>query len=71
MSADIDGKPVSPVNLIACFALLAGSAVWIARDATVWPWDQAWYGEVTINLARLRHGSAIEWLTACLALALV
>jgi hypothetical protein len=30
--------------------LLAPSAVWVARDRTVWPWDQAWYGEVSTDL---------------------
>ena len=30
--------------------LLAPSAVWIARDHSVWPWDQAWYGQVATDL---------------------
>jgi hypothetical protein len=24
--------------------------VWIARDRSVWPWDPAWYGEVSVDL---------------------
>lgn len=30
--------------------LLAPSLIWIAQDRTVWPWDQAWYGEVSADL---------------------
>src|ERR1035438_4223363 len=30
--------------------LLAPSALWIIRDRTVWPWDQAWYGQVSADL---------------------
>ncbi len=30
--------------------LLAPSVIWIAEDRTVWPWDQAWYGEVSADL---------------------
>jgi hypothetical protein len=29
---------------------LSPSAVWIALDEHVWPWDQAWYGQVTVEL---------------------
>jgi hypothetical protein len=31
-------------------ALLIPSLVWILRDRSVWPWDQAWYGEVSVDL---------------------
>ena len=53
--------PKSLANLRSALArvpwilfLLAGvllpSAVWICRDRTAWPWDQAWYGEVSVDL---------------------
>src|ERR1700730_14417381 len=30
--------------------LLAPSLVWAIEDHSVWPWDQAWYGEVSVDL---------------------
>ncbi len=30
--------------------VMAPSAVWVALDRSVWPWDQAWYGEVSVDL---------------------
>jgi len=30
--------------------LLLPSLVWVLTDRSVWPWDQAWYGEVTADL---------------------
>ncbi len=30
--------------------LLIPSLVWTAKDHSVWPWDQAWYGEVSVDL---------------------
>lgn len=44
--------------------LLAPSICWVLQDRTVWPWDQAWYGEVTVELYyTLRHNPA-GWLAA-------
>ena len=41
--------------------LLLPSLFWIWIDRSVWPWDSAWYGEVSINLyLALRH-SVGEW----------
>jgi hypothetical protein len=35
---------------------LLPSLVWAARDRAVWPWDQSWYGEVSVRLwYTLRH----------------
>jgi hypothetical protein len=30
--------------------LLLPSLVWAFKDRTVWPWDQAWYGQVSVEL---------------------
>ena len=30
--------------------VLSPSMYWIAQDHSVWPWDQAWYGEVSAEL---------------------
>jgi len=51
----------------ALVALLTMSSLaWVFMDRSVWPWDQAWYGEVTLDLWQARHGGFIAWLTACL-----
>ncbi len=55
-------KRVGPAALIAPF--LASSAVWIVRDQSVWPWDQAWYGEVTLDLWQARRFGLVSWVNA-------
>ena len=35
---------------LLCVGLLVPSLIWVAEDRTVWPWDQAWYGEVSADL---------------------
>jgi hypothetical protein len=52
--------------MIVVAGLIASTLLWILRDTLVWPWDQAWYGEVALDLAQSRRGSFIEWLKACL-----
>ena len=37
-------------SILLLMLLLVPSMVWILTDRHVWPWDQAWYGEVTIDL---------------------
>ena len=40
---------------VGCLLVLP-SIVWIALDEAVWPWDQAWYAEVSLDLwSALRH----------------
>ena len=41
--------------------LLAPSLLWIIRDHRVWPWDQAWYGEVSVNLWFSLTHSLMDW----------
>src|SRR6266851_854097 len=55
--------------LLALFysILLLPSFVWVFLDRSVWPWDQAWYGEVTVQLySTLRHEPG-KWLQAMIA----
>jgi hypothetical protein len=47
-------------------ALMASSLLWILADRRVWPWDQAWYGEVALDLWYARHGGLLAWASACL-----
>jgi hypothetical protein len=42
--------PRSTWNYFVMAVLLLPSLVWIAEDRRVWPWDQAWYGEVSVDL---------------------
>lgn len=58
-AAGIGGKPVHRENGgtgrtrlqgLVCGLLLLPSVVWVCRDNRVWPWDPAWYGEVSVNL---------------------
>lgn len=37
-----------PYLVMVC--LIMPSIYWAAKDSTVWPWDQAWYGEVSVDL---------------------
>ena len=42
--------------------LLAPSIIWIAEDRRVWPWDQAWYGQVSADLFYWLIHSPVKWL---------
>jgi hypothetical protein len=48
--------------LVAAIAVIP-SALWIWRDHTIWPWDQAWYGEVSVDLWYAWQQSFPTWLT--------
>lgn len=37
------------------------SAIWIACDRSVWPWDQAWYGEFSVKLYRTLKTQREAW----------
>jgi 4-amino-4-deoxy-L-arabinose transferase-like glycosyltransferase len=43
------------------FLLFVPSMIWIWLDHSVQPWDQAWYGEVSVNLYQSFHTSLPEW----------
>jgi 4-amino-4-deoxy-L-arabinose transferase-like glycosyltransferase len=45
-----------------CALLLLPSLYWIARDKAVWLWDQAWYGEVSVDLWYLLVHHRKEWI---------
>ena len=42
--------------------LLAPSLIWIHRDHSVWPWDQAWYGQVCADLWFWLGHSPARWI---------
>src|SRR5215471_4431302 len=37
------------------------SLVWILEDRRIWPWDQAWYGEVSVDLWYWLGHSFRQW----------
>src|SRR6266567_3478961 len=41
--------------------LIAPNIAWIFFDKHVWPWDQAWYGEVSVNLYYMLTHSISAW----------
>jgi hypothetical protein len=45
-----------------CVATLIPSLLWAMRDRRVWPWDQAWYGEVSVDLWYLLTHAPGRWL---------
>jgi hypothetical protein len=47
-----------------CAVLLLPSLCWIAVDKSVWLWDQAWYGEVSVDLWYLLVHHPTQWLFA-------
>src|SRR5262245_922806 len=40
---------------------LSPSVYWVVQDHSVWPWDQAWYGEVSTDLWFTMINSPGEW----------
>src|SRR5580658_6859979 len=50
------------VAALFCSAALIPSLVWAVRDRRVWPWDQAWYGEVSVDLWYLFTHAPGQWL---------
>jgi hypothetical protein len=44
--------------------ILAPSAGWVVLDRSVWPFDQAWYGEVSVDLYAALGDGAKAWMDA-------
>ncbi len=38
------------IRVLLALALCAPSVIWIALNRSLWPWDPAWYGEVSVDL---------------------
>jgi hypothetical protein len=51
---------LAPIFAIAIFSL--SSVVWLLKDQTVWPWDQAWYAETALDLRYATTGGFGAWL---------
>jgi hypothetical protein len=41
--------------------LLVPGVIWVMEDRAVWPWDQAWYGEVSTDLWFWMGHSLLRW----------
>jgi hypothetical protein len=48
--------------VLFCVAALIPSFLWAVRDRHVWPWDQAWYGEVSVDLWYFFTHAPAQWL---------
>ena len=42
-------------------SLVVPSIVWVVLDRSVWPWDPAWYGEVSVDLWSTLRLNPEEW----------
>lgn len=50
------------VPLVVGVVLVSPSLAWAAMDRSIWPWDPAWYGEVSIDLwTTLRQSPGAWW----------
>jgi hypothetical protein len=54
-------EKISGFQIVFILTLLIPSLVWILNDASVWPWDQAWYGEVSVDLWFLSNHEPLRW----------
>lgn len=55
------------IPFVGLFLLIFPSLIWIFFDNSVWPWDQAWYGEISVNLYYKLFHSFSEWPKAMLS----
>ena len=56
--------PDLSATALACagmLLLLLPSVYWILRDRTIWPWDQAWYAQVSTDLWYWLWHSPVRW----------
>ena len=51
-------------HILAAIIVISPSIFWIIRDQTVWPYDQAWYGEVSVELWNTLVSNTSSWATA-------
>lgn len=49
------------ISIAVVFALIIPNAIWIALDRSVWPWDMAWYAEVTTDLWYTLTKETLSW----------
>ncbi len=59
-------RPQSCLPYFFIGSLLLPSLYWIAANRAVWPWDQAWYGEVSVELWRSLSRHPLTWPQALL-----
>ena len=52
--------------VVVILILLAPSVVWVLRDQSVWPWDQAVYGEWTLKTWDAKEAGFMGWMDAWL-----
>ena len=65
-SIEIGWSRVTLIPIVISALLLIPSLIWIARDHRAWPWDQAYYGMLTLKIEHALHDGPIAWLWAFL-----
>jgi glycosyltransferase involved in cell wall biosynthesis len=48
-------------HLVVLFLLITPSIIWVFTDNSVWPWDTAWYGEISVDLYYKLTHSFFDW----------
>jgi len=61
---NVGSSLLAPAAVIA--ALTTPSLIWIWVDRSVFAWDQAWYGEVSLDLWHARQDGARAWVSGML-----
>lgn len=56
--------PRRPASWWLPLAILCPSLVWLARDRSAWPWDQAWFGAQTLELFEVLSREPLAWPSA-------
>lgn len=54
-------------HYLIIFLLISPNIIWIVLDQQVWPWDQAWYGEVSVQLFYDLIHSPLNWCSAMIS----
>jgi len=55
------------LSFLVSFLLLLPSFVWTLRDRHVWPWDQAWYAEVSLSLWMVLQRHPTQWISSLIS----
>lgn len=62
--------PLRPFRLLLWFVILAAvcpSIVWAFADRRAWPYDEAWYGQISVDLFYTLVYAPSEWLPAMMS----
>lgn len=49
------------ISVIISLLLSVPSFIWVFKDKSVWPWDQAWYGQLSVELWQSLTSNPFGW----------